>query len=195
MKLGPQSLSTDTRSAALTISHLFFLCLTRVLVVWKFQNSKNQNLFALPASWEEQDFFQECSNWSVYSSKHHQNHLCFFTVLNELEKLIIKNKRASKSKLTAVPLSKVKSQTFRNREGSKKARENAFLAWAFFWWGENGCEVGKVAKMKWEWWHDFFSKGIFFRLIFLKVQLSGFGPITWPFMGQIGYSSWLRFNP
>lgn len=75
VELGPQSLGTDTQSAAQTIRHFSFLCLTRALIGMKLQNSKAPNLFSLPESWEEHDFFQECSNWSVYSRKHHQNML------------------------------------------------------------------------------------------------------------------------
>lgn len=114
VQLGPPSLRADTHSAAPTIRHFSLLCLTRALIGMKFHNSKAQNLFSLPASWEEHDFFQECSNWSVYSSKHHQNHLCFFTVLHELEKLLERSRSVSKSKPTAVPLSKGKSQTSGN---------------------------------------------------------------------------------
>ena len=87
---------TDTGSAALTNSHRFFLCLTRVLFVMEFPNPKP----VCPANkLRRTRFFQECFNWSVYSSKHHLNHFCFFTVLDELEKFIRKNGRASKSKL------------------------------------------------------------------------------------------------
>lgn len=76
--------------------HRFFLCLSRVLSVVKFQNPKP----VCPANkLRRTRFFQECFNWRVYWSQHHLNHFCFFTALHELEKFIRKNRRASKSKL------------------------------------------------------------------------------------------------
>lgn len=140
----------------------------------KFQNSKTQNLF--PCQQAENNkilfksaltgmFTQVSTTRTIYASSQ------FSMNWRSSEK------GASKSKPTAVPLSKVKSQTFGNREGSKRARENAFFSM------DSSSDKGKMAG-KWEEWQKWSQNGdmtslakvSFFRQFLWMYRFLGLAP-------------------